>query len=219
MADSELGRLKRTRFTARAETTRFTTLVRESTASTPHEVYEYYRDRLRETLDQLISLDNDIQALLDNSEYTTDVEVSEEYIDLAKQASLKAKQEMENRLVSTGEKPNCKRVTDWKERIEKLKAKEEMLSKLDSDQAKVEADRKTWREELATSHSGMAKIKPETDKEMLACREMMEAHLQEEEKRTSLDRKPEVAQQEVPIEDAIVKPVKGQKKWHRACWF
>jgi hypothetical protein len=68
----------------------------EFTVSTPLEDYEYYRDRLRETLDQLLSLDNGIQDLLDDSEYTTDVEISEEYIDSAQRALLKAKREIEN---------------------------------------------------------------------------------------------------------------------------
>ncbi|PNF36861.1 hypothetical protein B7P43_G08875 [Cryptotermes secundus] len=54
------------------------------TSSTPLEDYEYYRDRLQETLDQLLSLDSDIRDLLEDKEYTTDVEVAEEYIDLAK---------------------------------------------------------------------------------------------------------------------------------------
>jgi hypothetical protein len=43
---------------------------------------------------------------------------------------------------------DCKRVKDWKKRIEKLKTKEEMLAKLDANQAKADADRKVWREEL-----------------------------------------------------------------------
>jgi hypothetical protein len=53
-----------------------------------------------------------------------------------------------------------------------------------------------------------------TRKETMACQEM-EERLEEEEP-TSVDRKPEVAQQrEVPIEDAVVKPVKGRKKRYR----
>jgi hypothetical protein len=43
----------------------------------------------------------------------------------------------------------------------------------------------------------------------------MEARLEKEEP-TSVDRKPEAAEQrEVPDEDAVVKPVKGRKKRHR----
>jgi hypothetical protein len=57
-----------------------------STASTPLEDYEHCRDRLRETLDQLLSLDYGIQDPLDDSEYTTGVEVAEEYSDSVKRA-------------------------------------------------------------------------------------------------------------------------------------
>jgi hypothetical protein len=64
MADSELRRLKRKSSTARGKATRFTTLIIESTDSTPLDDYEYYRDRLQETLDQLVSLDDDIQDFL-----------------------------------------------------------------------------------------------------------------------------------------------------------
>jgi hypothetical protein len=47
-----------------------------------------------------------------------------------------------------------------------------------------------------------------TRKETMACREMTEAHL-EEKQPTSLDRKPEAAEQrEIPNKDAVVKPVK-----------
>jgi hypothetical protein len=50
-----------------------------------------------------------------------------------------------------------------------------------------------------------------TRKETMACQEM-EARMEEKEP-TSVDRKPEVAQQrEVPNEDAVMKPVKGRKK-------
>jgi hypothetical protein len=99
MVDSELQRLKRKHSMARAEVTRFSTLTMEFTTITPLEDYEYYQDCLQETLDQLLSLDNDIQDLLDDSEYTTDVEVAEEYIDSTEPALLKAKWEVENRPV------------------------------------------------------------------------------------------------------------------------
>jgi hypothetical protein len=53
-----------------------------------------------------------------------------------------------------------------------------------------------------------------TRKETMACQEM-EERLEEEEP-TSVDRKPEVAQQrEVPVDDAVVKPVNGRKKRHK----
>jgi hypothetical protein len=57
-------------------------------------------------MDQLVALDNNIQDLLDDNEYMTDVEVAEEYIDSAKRALSKAKQGIENRPTSTGKKPN-----------------------------------------------------------------------------------------------------------------
>jgi hypothetical protein len=52
-----------------------------------------------------------------------------------------------------------------------------------------------------------------TRKEAMACQEM-EERLEEEEP-TSVDRKPEVVQREVPNEDAVVKPVNGRKKRQR----
>jgi hypothetical protein len=63
---------------------RFTTLIKEFTASTPLADYEFYQDRLRETLDQLLSLDDDIQDCLDDNTYATDVEVIEGYAESAK---------------------------------------------------------------------------------------------------------------------------------------
>jgi hypothetical protein len=56
---------------------------------------------------------------------------------------------------------------------------------------------------------------PITQKEMMACPEKMEACLEEKEP-TSVETKPGVAQREVPNEDAVVKPVEGRKKRHRA---
>jgi hypothetical protein len=64
-----------------------------------------------------------------------------------------------------------------------------------------------------------------TRKDMMTCRETTEARL-EEEQPTSLDREPEVAQQQqVPKEDAVVQPVKrteeavyGQEASCRATW-
>jgi hypothetical protein len=53
-----------------------------------------------------------------------------------------------------------------------------------------------------------------TRQETMACREMKERL--EEEEPTSVETKPEVAhQREVPVEDAVVKPVNGRKKRHR----
>jgi hypothetical protein len=194
MADSELRRLKRKHYTARAKTTRFTTLIMESTASAPLENFQYYQDHLRETLDQLLSLDNDIQDFLDDNEYMTDVEVAEEYINSAERALLKAKQEIENRPILTGEKPNCKRMMDWMELLEKLMAKEEMLAKLDGDRKACREEMAASREDMDTSHKEMvAEIEHEMDIKTMVCQEMK---ARPEEKPTSADRKPEAAQQE-----------------------
>jgi hypothetical protein len=51
-----------------------------------------------------------------------------------------------------------------------------------------------------------------TRKETMSCQEM-DAR-QDEQKPTPVDRKPETAK-EVPVEDAVVKPVNGRKKRHR----
>jgi hypothetical protein len=118
-------------------------------------------------------LDDDTQDLLDNIEYTTDVEVSEGYAESAKRTLFDTKEEMENRRVSTGEKPNYCRLTGWKGRIEKLKAREEMLEKLD-------ADMKICGEEGVASHREMvAEIRPETPEETMTCQEMEEAESEE----------------------------------------
>jgi hypothetical protein len=52
-----------------------------------------------------------------------------------------------------------------------------------------------------------------TREEMMSCQEM-EAR-QDEQKPTSADRKPEAAKEEVPKEDAIVKPVNERNRRHR----
>ncbi|PNF39353.1 hypothetical protein B7P43_G18361 [Cryptotermes secundus] len=69
---------------------------------------------------------------------------------------------------------------------------------------------------MGTSRKEMvAEMKPEMDEEMTACQEKMEAHLEEKEP-TSVETKPEVSQQrEVPVENAVLKPVRGRKKQHR----
>jgi hypothetical protein len=109
----------------------------------------------------------------------------------------------------------------------------EMFGKLYDNQAKAGTDIKVWRKEMAaeteaikartrairenmgTSHKEMvAVIEPGRNTETMAYQEM-EAHL-EEEKPASVDRKPEVAQeQEVPAEDAEVMPVEEPKKKRR----
>jgi hypothetical protein len=86
----------------------------------------------------------------------------------------------------------------------------QFLSRLDADRQTEQRELKEIMKMMDTSHKEMvAETKPET--EMMACQEM-EEHLEEEEL-TSVDRKPEVAQQrEVPVEDAEVLPVREPKK-------
>jgi hypothetical protein len=81
--------------------TRFVTAINESTGNTSLDDYEHYRGRLQETLEQLVRLDDAIQGLLEDREYTVDVETCEEYINSAKRALLKANQEIGRRLVSS----------------------------------------------------------------------------------------------------------------------
>jgi hypothetical protein len=103
MADSELRRLKRKRSTERTKATRFTTLINEFTASTPlDDDYQHYR----RPLVQLIQLDNAIQDILRDNEYTADVETCGEDISSAKREILKATRDVESRLTSSGEKLN-----------------------------------------------------------------------------------------------------------------
>ena len=101
MSEAEIKKLKRKRITERAKATRFITTINEFTGDTPLDECEHYRARLQETLDRLVRLDDSIQDLLEDSEYTADVEVCEEYIDSAKRAILKANQEIGRRLASS----------------------------------------------------------------------------------------------------------------------
>ena len=101
MSEAEIKKLKRKRTTERAKATRFITTINEFTGDTPLDDYEHYRGRLQETLDQLVRLGDSIQDLLEDSKYTADVEVCEEYIDSAKRAILEANQETGRRLASS----------------------------------------------------------------------------------------------------------------------
>ena len=106
MSDAERKKLNRKRTTERAKATRFITTINEFTGDTPLDDYEHYGGRLQETLDQLVRLDDSIQDLLEDGEYTADVEVCEEYIDSAKRAILKANQEIGRRLTSSAVNPS-----------------------------------------------------------------------------------------------------------------
>jgi hypothetical protein len=94
------------------------------------------------------------------------------------------------------------------------------MAKLDANQEKAAADRKADKEEMETDMKAWREEirlvlfeTTNTRKETTACQEM-EACLEEEEQ-TSVEMKPEVAQKEVPKEDAVVQPVKGRKRRYR----
>jgi hypothetical protein len=93
----------------------------------------------------------------------------------------------------------------------------ELLSRLEDDRQAEPRERKEMMMKMMdTSHKEMvAENKPERDMETMACRETTEARLEEKEP-TSVEAKPEVAQQqEVPVKDAEVMPVGEPKKKRR----
>ena len=90
MSVAEMKNLKRKRTTERAKTTRLIITINEFTGETPIDDYEHYRGRLQETLDQLVRMDDSIHDLLEDSEYTADAEVCEEYIDSVKASETKS---------------------------------------------------------------------------------------------------------------------------------
>jgi hypothetical protein len=89
----------------------------------------------------------------------------------------------------------------------------ESLSRLEDDRQAEQRFLKDMMQLMDTSHKEiMAEIKPRRDMETMACQEM-EARLEEP---TSVDRKPEVAQQrEAPVNDAEVMPVGELKRKRR----
>jgi hypothetical protein len=103
--------------------------------------------------------------------------------------------------------------------MEEMKAdrktdKEDLMARMDADmkawREKADADMKAWGDEICW----MQVETTNTRKETMACQEM-EAR-QEEEEPSSVDRKPEVAEQrEVPVEDTEVMPVGEPKKKRR----
>jgi hypothetical protein len=99
MADSEMRKLKQKRTPERTKATRLIMAI-ESTEHTSIDDYKHYRGRLQET-DQLVRLDDAIQDLVEDCEYTVDMEACEEYIDSAKRALLKANQEIGKGLASS----------------------------------------------------------------------------------------------------------------------
>jgi hypothetical protein len=114
---------------------------------------------------------------------------------------------------------DANRKTDRKKDMEKMEAKrrkdkEDLMEKLDIYQAKTDAVLLAM-QVMESSHKGIvAETKPETGIKTMACQEMG-AHPEEEEP-TSVDMKPEAAEQsEVPVQDATVMPVGEPKKKRR----
>jgi hypothetical protein len=94
------------------------------------------------------------------------------------------------------------------------KDKEDLMAKLDVYQAKTDAVLLAMQVMGISHREVVPEATPGTNIETIACQEM-EARL-DEEKPTSVDRKPEAAdEEEVPVQDAIVEPVKGRKKRYR----
>jgi hypothetical protein len=99
---------------------------------------------------------------------------------------------------------------------------DEMTKKMDASQEKshaklekADADRKAYREDLKEMRAiikGWSSDLKTNQEESMACQGNMEAHLETEEP-ASVDRTPEVAQeQEVPRDDAEVMPVREPRK-------
>jgi hypothetical protein len=94
----DLPILKRKRATLRSNITRFATAINDSTEETTLEELEHYRNRLHETLDHLTSLDDSIHGSLTDTEYATDAESCEIYLDSAKRALYKATRAIDSKL-------------------------------------------------------------------------------------------------------------------------
>jgi hypothetical protein len=93
-AGKRLHNLKRRRAMVRGNITTFVTEVGKSDTTT-HKVYEYYKDRLRETFGLLTSLNDEIHKLLDDNEYDGDLQKSEESIEFARRAILRTSHQTE----------------------------------------------------------------------------------------------------------------------------
>ena len=80
--------LKRKRTTERTNITKFRYEINKAIADTEID-YEYNRTRLQDELDRLTTLADAIHDFLSDTEYVADVEMCEEYIDVATRAILK----------------------------------------------------------------------------------------------------------------------------------
>ena len=99
--DDQLRILKPKRTKERSNVTRFVASINALEDSSPVDDYEYYHERLRETLDKLIVLDDTIQDRLSDEEFDADVTKCEEYVDSAKRALQRASKKTDQRLVTS----------------------------------------------------------------------------------------------------------------------
>jgi hypothetical protein len=94
--------------------------------------------------------------------------------------------------------------------VDRKADKKQMLVEMKANQTRMDANMGSMKAELKSTIKDM-KINGE---EAMACQETVEERL-EEEKPASMELKPEVADEEVPLEDAIVMPVREPRKRHR----
>ena len=97
----KLHNLKRKRTRERANVTRFVSEINGYTETTPADDYQCSQGRLLETLNKLVVLDEAIHDLLSDSDFPTDVEKCEEYIDSAKRAIHRAAKGLDERLAAS----------------------------------------------------------------------------------------------------------------------
>lgn len=94
----QLAALKRRRTRERGNVTRFLADIGKLTDDSSLEDFQYYRERLQETLVRLTSLDDEVHEQLDDGDYEADVQKCEEYIDSSKRAIIKLSNIIEKRL-------------------------------------------------------------------------------------------------------------------------
>jgi hypothetical protein len=108
-------------------------------------------------------------------------------------ANRKPDQDMLARM-EAGRKSDIENLKSWMERM------------MDTDETDVKPQELT--ETVETTHR---ECEEPTSADTMACQEKTEVHLEEEEL-TSVEMKPEVAHEEVPMEDVAVMPVGGRRK-------
>jgi hypothetical protein len=89
--EEQLHKLKRERTWKRNNITRFAKSINSFTGDTSLEDHEYFQGRMKETLERVLKLDDCIHDFLSDDEYYADVEICEDYIDVAKRAIFKSR--------------------------------------------------------------------------------------------------------------------------------